>query len=183
MNSSGYHEMKSSRKRTTHNSLETIHIHDHLGFARVPFDEDSRKSPSLDAGYYIVEILEPLSQWRSIEAAGNERLAGEFDVSELANLNGDKMRGRRWRRLPGDIFRIFADFKEVIAVILKLLAAKSEPEEAGASLAVLSIRLAPFAELPQVKNLYGFALGYCKEEFSLMSRSWNQTLFLCFDDI
>jgi hypothetical protein len=26
-----------------------------------------------NGGYYIAEILEPLSQWRSIEAAGNER--------------------------------------------------------------------------------------------------------------
>jgi hypothetical protein len=26
-----------------------------------------------NAGYYIAEVLEPLSQWRSIEAAGNQR--------------------------------------------------------------------------------------------------------------
>jgi hypothetical protein len=26
-----------------------------------------------NTGYYIAEILEPLSQWRSIEAVGNER--------------------------------------------------------------------------------------------------------------
>jgi hypothetical protein len=31
------------------------------------------KRRKFEAGYYIVEILEPLSQWRSIEAAGNER--------------------------------------------------------------------------------------------------------------
>jgi hypothetical protein len=31
------------------------------------------KGRRFNAGYYIAEILEPLSQWRSIEAAGNER--------------------------------------------------------------------------------------------------------------
>jgi hypothetical protein len=32
--------------------------------------ENGRK---FNTGYYIAEILEPLSQWRSIEAAGNKR--------------------------------------------------------------------------------------------------------------
>jgi hypothetical protein len=31
------------------------------------------KGRKFNAGYYITEILEPLSQWRSIEAVGNER--------------------------------------------------------------------------------------------------------------
>jgi hypothetical protein len=31
------------------------------------------KGRKFNAGYYIAEILKPLSQWRSIEAAGNER--------------------------------------------------------------------------------------------------------------
>jgi histone-lysine N-methyltransferase SETMAR len=31
------------------------------------------KGRKFNAGYYIAEILEPLSQWRSIEAAGNEQ--------------------------------------------------------------------------------------------------------------
>jgi hypothetical protein len=31
------------------------------------------KGHKFNAGYYIAEILEPLSQWCSIEAAGNER--------------------------------------------------------------------------------------------------------------
>jgi hypothetical protein len=31
------------------------------------------KGCKFNTGYYIAEILEPLSQWRSIEAAGNER--------------------------------------------------------------------------------------------------------------
>jgi hypothetical protein len=32
---------KSSRKRTTHNSIEKIHAHDHLESTRVPFDQGS----------------------------------------------------------------------------------------------------------------------------------------------
>jgi hypothetical protein len=31
------------------------------------------KSRKFNAGYYIAEILKPLSQWHSIKAAGNER--------------------------------------------------------------------------------------------------------------
>jgi hypothetical protein len=31
------------------------------------------KGRRFNAGYYIAEILESLSQWRSIEATGNER--------------------------------------------------------------------------------------------------------------
>jgi histone-lysine N-methyltransferase SETMAR len=31
------------------------------------------KDRKFNTGYYIAEILEPLSQWRSIEAAANER--------------------------------------------------------------------------------------------------------------
>jgi transposase len=44
-----------------------------LESARVLFDQGSRKRRKFDTGYYIAEILERLSQWRSIEAAGNER--------------------------------------------------------------------------------------------------------------
>jgi histone-lysine N-methyltransferase SETMAR len=40
------------------------------GFHLIKVLEKGRK---FNAGYYIAEILEPLSQWRSIEAAGNER--------------------------------------------------------------------------------------------------------------
>jgi hypothetical protein len=43
MNSSGYHEVKSSRKRTTHNSIEKIHADDRLESARGPFDQSSRQ--------------------------------------------------------------------------------------------------------------------------------------------
>jgi hypothetical protein len=44
-----------------------------LESARVPFDQGSQKGRKFNAGYYTAEILEPLSQWRSIEAAGNGR--------------------------------------------------------------------------------------------------------------
>jgi histone-lysine N-methyltransferase SETMAR len=40
------------------------------GFHLIKVLEKGRK---LNGGCYIAEILEPLSQWRSIEAAGNER--------------------------------------------------------------------------------------------------------------
>jgi histone-lysine N-methyltransferase SETMAR len=40
------------------------------GFHLINVLEKGRK---FNAGYYIAEIFEPLSQWRSIEAAGNER--------------------------------------------------------------------------------------------------------------
>jgi hypothetical protein len=40
------------------------------GFHLIKVLENGRK---FNAGYYIAEILEPLSQWRSIEAAGNDR--------------------------------------------------------------------------------------------------------------
>jgi hypothetical protein len=40
------------------------------GFHLIKIPEKSRK---FNASYYIAEILEPLSQWRSIEAAGNDR--------------------------------------------------------------------------------------------------------------
>jgi hypothetical protein len=40
------------------------------GFHLIKVLEKGRK---FNASYYIVEILEPLSKWRSIEAAGNQR--------------------------------------------------------------------------------------------------------------
>jgi hypothetical protein len=65
--------MKSSRKRTTHNSIEkfmlTI-VWNPRGFHLIKVLEKGCKS---NTGYYIAEISEPLSQWRSIGAAGNER--------------------------------------------------------------------------------------------------------------
>jgi hypothetical protein len=40
------------------------------GFHLITVLEKCRK---FNAGYYLTEILKPLSQWRSIEAVGNER--------------------------------------------------------------------------------------------------------------
>jgi hypothetical protein len=73
MNSSGYDEMKSARKGTTHNSIKKFMLRivwNPRGFYLIKVLEKGRM---FNAGYYIAEILEPLSQWRSIEAAGNER--------------------------------------------------------------------------------------------------------------
>jgi hypothetical protein len=73
MNSSGHHEMKSSRNRTTHNSIEkfmlTI-VWNPRGFHLIKV---LGKCCKFNAGDYIAEILKPLSRWRSFEAAGNER--------------------------------------------------------------------------------------------------------------
>jgi hypothetical protein len=66
MNSSGYHEMKKFPKEKDILVNQKIHAHNHLKSARVPFDHGSRKrSP--------VQRRPLLSQWRSIEAAGNGR--------------------------------------------------------------------------------------------------------------
>jgi hypothetical protein len=57
----------------THNSIEKFRLTifwTPRGFHLIKVREKSRK---FNADYYIAEILEPLSQWRSIEAADNER--------------------------------------------------------------------------------------------------------------
>jgi hypothetical protein len=57
----------------THNSIEkfmlTI-VWNPRGFHLIKVLEKDRK---FNAGYDVAEILEPLSQWRSIKTAGNER--------------------------------------------------------------------------------------------------------------
>jgi hypothetical protein len=57
----------------THNSIEkfilTVVWNPH-GFHLIKVLGKGRK---FNAGYYITEILKPLSQWRSIEAAGDKR--------------------------------------------------------------------------------------------------------------
>jgi hypothetical protein len=73
MNSSGYHEMKSSRKRTTHNSIEKLMLMIVCNPRGLYLIKILGKSRKFNAGYYITEMSEPLSQWRSIEAAGNKR--------------------------------------------------------------------------------------------------------------
>jgi hypothetical protein len=73
MNSSGYHEMKKLPKENdTQRNRKIIRmiVWNPRWFHLIEVLEEGRKS---NAGYYIAEMLESLSQWRSIEAAGNER--------------------------------------------------------------------------------------------------------------
>jgi histone-lysine N-methyltransferase SETMAR len=65
--------MKSCRKRTTHNSIEKFTLTIAWNPRGFHFIKVLKKGRKFNPGYYIVEILESLSQWRSIEAAGNER--------------------------------------------------------------------------------------------------------------
>jgi hypothetical protein len=64
---------KKVSERERHTIQSKIHIHDRFESARVPFDQGSRKRSQVHTGYFIAEILEPLSECRSIEAAVNER--------------------------------------------------------------------------------------------------------------
>jgi hypothetical protein len=73
MNSSGYHEMKSSRKRTTHNSFKNFVLTIVWNPRGFHLNKVLEKGCKFNAGYYITEILEALSQWRPTEAAGNKR--------------------------------------------------------------------------------------------------------------
>jgi histone-lysine N-methyltransferase SETMAR len=65
--------MKKFPGRTTHNSIEKFMlmiVWNRRGFHLIKVLEEGRK---FNAGYYLAEILKPLSQWRSIKIAGNER--------------------------------------------------------------------------------------------------------------
>jgi hypothetical protein len=102
--------MRSSRKRTIHDSIEKIHVHDHLESARVPFDQCSQKGPKFNAGYYIAEILEPLSQWRSIEAAGNQRkllVHADNARPHTAKLSAQYFNENRMKSAPHPPYSIF----------------------------------------------------------------------------
>jgi histone-lysine N-methyltransferase SETMAR len=74
MNSSGYSEMKQFPKENdtqfNRKKFMLMIVWNPRGFHLIKLLEKGRK---FNAGYYIAEILEPLSQWCSIEAAGNER--------------------------------------------------------------------------------------------------------------
>jgi hypothetical protein len=74
MNSYGYHKMKKSPKENDTQFNQKIHAHDRLESARrfrpIKVLEKGRK---FNTGYYIAEVLKPLSQQRSVEAAGKER--------------------------------------------------------------------------------------------------------------
>jgi histone-lysine N-methyltransferase SETMAR len=73
MNSSGYYEKKKFPKENdtqfSRKFMPTIAWNPH-GFHLIKVLEKGRK---FNAGYYITETLKPLSQWRSIEAAGKKR--------------------------------------------------------------------------------------------------------------
>jgi hypothetical protein len=73
MNSSGYHEKKKFPKENgtqfNRKFMVTI-VWNPRGFRLIKVIE---KCCMFNSGYYIAEILDPLSQWRSSEAAGNER--------------------------------------------------------------------------------------------------------------
>jgi hypothetical protein len=61
------------------------------------------KGPKFNAGYHIVEILESLSQWRSIEAASNDRkLLVHADNARLHNtkLSTQYFNGNRMKSAP-----------------------------------------------------------------------------------
>jgi hypothetical protein len=62
MNSSGYHEMKRFPKENDTQFNRKIHGHDRLESARFHLIKVLEKSRKFSAGYYIVEIVEPLSQ-------------------------------------------------------------------------------------------------------------------------
>jgi hypothetical protein len=56
-----------------------------------------------NAGYYSAEVLDSLSQWRSIEAAGNEReLLVHADNARLhtAKLSTQYFHGNRMKSAP-----------------------------------------------------------------------------------
>jgi hypothetical protein len=73
MNLSGYHDMKKFPKENDiqfNRKFMLAIVWNPRGFHLIKVLEKGRK---FNAGYCLSEILEPLSQWRSIEAAGNER--------------------------------------------------------------------------------------------------------------
>jgi hypothetical protein len=73
MNSSGYREMKKFPKENDTQFLRKFMltvVWNRRGFHLIKVLENVSK---FNAGPYIAEILESLSQWRSIKAAGNER--------------------------------------------------------------------------------------------------------------
>jgi histone-lysine N-methyltransferase SETMAR len=70
------------------------------GFPLIKVLGEGRK---FNAGYYIAEILEPLSQWRSIEAAGNERkllVHADTPRRHTANLSTQYFKEHRMKSAP-----------------------------------------------------------------------------------
>jgi hypothetical protein len=85
------------------------------------------KGRKFTAGYYIAEILEPLSQWRSIEAAGNARKLlvhadnGRQHIAKLSTqyFNKDRMKSAPHPLYSPDLalsdFYLFGHVKRCLA--------------------------------------------------------------------
>jgi hypothetical protein len=70
------------------------------GFYLIKVPEKGRK---FNAGYYIAEILDPLSQWRSIETAGNKRkllVHADNPRPHTAKLSTHYFNGNRMKSAP-----------------------------------------------------------------------------------
>jgi histone-lysine N-methyltransferase SETMAR len=83
----------------TRKSMLTIVWNQH-GFHLIKVLEKGRK---FNAGYYIAEILEPLSQWRSTEAADNERklmVHADNASSHPAKLSTQYFKANRMKSAP-----------------------------------------------------------------------------------
>jgi hypothetical protein len=103
MNSSGYHKIKKFPKENDTQFDQKIHAHDLLESARFHLIKVLEKGCKFNAGYYVAEIFEPLSQWRSIEAAGNKRkLLGQADnaLPHAAKLSGQYFNENRMKSTP-----------------------------------------------------------------------------------
>jgi hypothetical protein len=93
----------------------------------ITFLEKSRK---FNTGYYIVETLKPLSQWRSIEVAGNERkllVHGNNPRPHIAKLSTQYFSENRMKSAPHppyfpDLvpshFYLFGDVKNYLTGLL-----------------------------------------------------------------
>jgi hypothetical protein len=74
MNSSGYQEMKKfPEEDDTQVNRKTFMLTIVWNSGGFHLTKALGKGRKFTTGYYIAKVLEPLSQWRSIEAAGNER--------------------------------------------------------------------------------------------------------------
>jgi hypothetical protein len=103
MNLPGHHEMKSSRERRAHNSIEKFMLTifwNPCGFHLITVLEKGRK---FNSGYSIAEILESLSQSRSTETAGNERkllVHADNTPRQIAKLSTQYFNENRMKSAP-----------------------------------------------------------------------------------
>jgi histone-lysine N-methyltransferase SETMAR len=122
--------MKEFRKRTAHNSIEKFmltNIWNPRGLHLIKVREKGRK---FNTGHYIAEILEPWFQWRSIEAAGNERkllVPADNALPHTAKLSTQYFNENRMKSAPHPLyspdlapsdFYLFAYVKRCLAGLL-----------------------------------------------------------------